>query len=109
MKKNIYLKYSNWLARNWKNKSFYETPKIAIRETGNRIIATLDLDNRYFLSSLYSIYPKNEQDQHSLKYYLALLNSNLSTYIIKKIAYELTKGAFTKCGRINYRRYHLEK
>jgi len=93
---DLYIKYGTWLARNWKNKSFYETPKIAIRETGNRIIANIDLDNRYFLSSLYSIYSKQQNDLHDLKFYLAILNSRLSTFIIKKIAFELTKGAFTK-------------
>ncbi len=96
IEEDLYLKYGNWLARNWKNKSFYEVDKIAVRETGNRIIATIDLEQRYFLSSLYSLYPRNSDDKHSIKYYLAILNSSLSTFIIKKIAYELTKGAFTK-------------
>jgi len=93
---NEYLKYGNWLARNWKNTTFYETPKIAVRETGNRIIATLDLENRYFLSSLYAIYPKQSDEVYLLQYILGILNSRLSTYFIKKIALDLTKGAFTK-------------
>lgn len=92
----LYLKYGDWLARNWKNKSFYETPKIAIRETGNRITATLDLENRYLLSSLYSIYPKSKFDINFIKYLLGLINSNLATYYITKVAFETTKGAFTK-------------
>ncbi|MCH7501494.1 MAG: hypothetical protein IH886_16100 [Nitrospinae bacterium] len=94
--KNVYLKYGDWLARNWKNKSFYETPKIAIRETGKRIIATLDLEERYFLSSLYAIYPKENVEEVSLYYLLGILNSFLSSYFVKIIAFELTKGAFTK-------------
>jgi len=93
---NLYVKYGQWLARNWKNTTFYETPKIAIRETGSRIIATLDLENRYFLSSLYAIYPKSEGERVSLKYLLALLNSSLATYYVKIIALDITKGAFTK-------------
>lgn len=93
---NLFLKYGPWLARNWKNKSFYETQKIAIRETGNRIISTLDIENRYFLSSLYAIYPKSVTEQLSLKFILGILNSNLATYFVKKTALELTKGAFTK-------------
>ena len=93
---DLYLKYGNWLARNWANKSFYETAKIAVRETGNRITATLDNENRFFLSSLYSVYPKSETDPHSLEYYLGILNSTFATYFIKKVAFELTKGAFTK-------------
>lgn len=93
---NLYVKYGQWLARNWKNATFYETPKIAIRETGSRIIATLDLENRYLLSSLYAIYPKSEGEQVSLKYLLGLLNSSLATYYVKIIALDITKGAFTK-------------
>ncbi len=96
LERNLYLKYGPWLARNWKNTSFYETPKIAIRESGNRISATLDLENRYFLSSLYGIYPKSANDPHSLLYILGLLNASLTTHFVKMIALNLTKGAFTK-------------
>jgi hypothetical protein len=94
--RDFYLKYGSWLARNWKNTSFYETPKIAIRETGNRIVATFDPENRYLLSSLYAIYFKSETDQLSLLYLLGILNSSLATYCVRKFALELTKGAFTK-------------
>jgi hypothetical protein len=96
IEENLYVKYGPWLARNWKNKSFYETEKIAVREAGDRIIATIDYENRYFLSSLYSIYPKGETDLYSLLYILGILNSRLSTYYMKAIAFNLTKGAFTK-------------
>lgn len=96
VEEDLYLKYGNFLARNWQNKSFYETPKIAIRETGNRIIAALDLENRYFLSTLYAIYPKTEFTIDYLKYLLGILNSKLATFFIKKIAFDLTEGAFTK-------------
>jgi hypothetical protein len=93
---DLYLKYGDFLARNWQNKSFYETPKIGVRETGNKIIAALDLENRYFLSSLYAIYPKGEFNISYLKCFLAILNSSMATFFVKKIAYDLTKGAFTK-------------
>ena len=96
IEKNLWLKYGSWLARNWQNKSFYEVPKIAVRETGNRVIATLDLEHRYFLSSLYAIYPKDQGTRLSLSYLLGIINSQLSTYFLKKVALELTKGAFTK-------------
>ncbi|MBI5869590.1 MAG: N-6 DNA methylase [Actinobacteria bacterium] len=92
----LWLNYGPWLARNWKNVSFYETPKIAIRETGNRITATVDFEERYFLSSLYSIYPKKDEDHSSLLFILGLLNSSLATFFVKKVAFDLTKGAFTK-------------
>lgn len=96
--KNVYLKYGDWLARNWKNTSFYETNKIAIRETGKRITATLDLEKRYFLSSLYAIYYKQEKlnNESDLKFLLGILNSELANYYIKLIALNLTEGAFTK-------------
>jgi adenine-specific DNA-methyltransferase len=109
LEKNIWIKYGDWLARNWKNTSFYETPKIAIRETGNRIVATLDLENRYFLSSLYAIYQINPDLPLSLKYLLSLINSSLASYFVRVVALELTKGAFTKLrtnqlGRLPIRR-----
>jgi type I restriction-modification system DNA methylase subunit len=93
---NLWVKYGSWLARNWKNKSFYETPKIAIREAGERIIATIDLENRYFLSSLYAIYPQSVDDKLDLSFLLGIINSKFGTYFVKKVALELTKGAFTK-------------
>ncbi|MCX6600996.1 MAG: Eco57I restriction-modification methylase domain-containing protein, partial [bacterium] len=93
---NLYVKYGPWLARNWQNTSFYETPKLAVRETGARIIATLDLENRYFLSSLYAVYPKAQARAETLSYLLAIVNCRLATYFLKVIALDLTKGAFTK-------------
>ena len=93
---DIFIKYGDWLARNWKNKTFYERPKIAIREAGNRITACLDFENRYFLSSLYAIYPKTTYDNNDLKVLLAILNSTFATFFIQKIAFDLTQGAFTK-------------
>ena len=93
---DVFIKYGDWLARNWKNKTFYERPKIAIREAGNRITACLDFENRYFLSSLYAIYPKTTYDNNDLKVLLAILNSTFATFFIQKIAFDLTQGAFTK-------------
>lgn len=76
--------------------TFYETPKIAVRETGARITATLDLENHYFLSSLYAIYPKESGEIIALPYLLGLLNSTLANSFMKVIALSLTEGAFTK-------------
>jgi hypothetical protein len=94
--KNLWIKYGNWLARNWQNKSFYEVEKIAVRETGARIIATLDNEHRYFLSSLYSVYPITGANAHSLKYLLGVINSKLATWFVHLIAFGLSQGAFTK-------------
>jgi adenine-specific DNA-methyltransferase len=93
---DLYLKYGDWLARNWQNRSFYETPKLAIRETGARITATLDEDSRYFLSSLYAVYPKEPSGGAQLKSLLAILNSAFATWFVRLIAFGLTEGAFTK-------------
>jgi hypothetical protein len=112
--KDLWLKYGDWLARNWQNKSFYEVQKIAVRETGARIIAALDDENRYFLSSLYSVYPIQQDEPHSLKYLLGIINSNLATWFIRLIAFELTEGAFTKIrtnqfGRLPIRKIDFKK
>ena len=93
---DVYLKYGSWLARNWNNTSFYECNKIAIRETGDRINACLDTEHRYFLSSVYSIYPKEEYTLEALKALLVVINSRFATFYIQKIAFDLTEGAFTK-------------
>lgn len=93
---DLWIKYGNWLARNWQNKTFYEVEKLAVRETGSRIIATLDADKRYFLSSLYSVYPIKNSLGPSLKYLLGIINSNLATWFVHLIAFGLTEGAFTK-------------
>jgi type I restriction-modification system DNA methylase subunit/predicted type IV restriction endonuclease len=96
LEKEVFVKYGPWLARNWQNRSFYERPKIVVRETGNRIHAALDTEHRYLLSSLYSIYPKDDSGDTSLYFYLGILNSALATFFISVIAYDMTQGAFTK-------------
>ncbi|MBT2559572.1 N-6 DNA methylase [Hymenobacter sp. ISL-91] len=93
---NLYMNYGPWLARNWANKTFYETEKIIVRETGSRITATLDTKHHYVLSSLYAIYLKDNNSSLSHTFLLGILNSGISTYFIKKTAFELTEGAFTK-------------
>lgn len=92
----LYIKYGKWLARNWANKSFYERPKIAIREAGRNITACLDDNNSYLLSSLYSLYPKAEYTINDLKIILGFINSKLATFYVTKVAFDLTEGAFTK-------------
>jgi len=96
LENDLYVKHGPWLARNWKNKAFYETPKIAVRETSAWITATLDLDGRYLLSSLYSVYPRPSVESVDLRFLLGILNSSTATYYIKIIALGITKGAFTK-------------
>ena len=92
----LWLNYGSWLARNWKNRDFYERPKIGIRETGSRLTATLDIEQRYFLSSLYSVYFKNDGQPEKLNYLLGILNSELASWLASIFALSATKGAFTK-------------
>jgi len=92
----LWLNYGPWLARNWQNKDFYERLKIGIRETGSRLIATLDTQNRYFLSSLYSVYYKDDNRRENLSYLLAILNSEFASWLASVFALSATKGAFTK-------------
>ncbi len=93
---NLWLNYGPWLARNWQNPDFFERPKLGIRETGSRLIATLEIDNRYFLSSLYSVYFKDENQSESLSYLLGILNSEFASWLASIFALNATKGAFTK-------------
>jgi type I restriction-modification system DNA methylase subunit len=92
----LWLNYGPWLARNWQNKEFYERPKIGIRETGSRLTATLDTENRYFLSSLYSVYYKDDNRRENLSYLLGVLNSEFASWLASIFALSATKGAFTK-------------
>jgi len=92
----LWLNYGPWLARNWQNKDFYERLKIGIRETGSRLTATLDTENRYFLSSLYSVYYKDDNRRENLSYLLGILNSEFASWLASIFALSATKGAFTK-------------
>lgn len=94
--RNLYVKYGDWLARNWSNTSFYERKKIAIREAGKVITACIDEDNSYFLSSIYAVYPQKDYDDDLLLFLLGILNSKFATFYVTKIAFDLTEGAFTK-------------
>ncbi len=42
------------------------------------------------------MYPKENFDYEELKFLLGIINSSFATFYIKLIAYNLTKGAFTK-------------
>jgi len=93
---HVWVMYGNWLARNWANQDFYDRPKILVRETGNRITATLDEDHRFVLSSLYAVYPKAKHSKANLKFLLGILNSLLINNLATVFALNATRGAFTK-------------
>ena len=94
-----YINYGNHLACPRDNKIF-EQPKILIREAGNKIIATLDKDNYYILSSLYNGILINEEFE--IEFIISQLNSKLFQFLLNQLTFEKTKGAFTKARIFHY-------
>lgn len=96
---NKYILHGNHLA-NPRKAEVFEQDKIVIRETGNKIIAAYDDKHFYALSTLYSLNLINKS--YSLKYILALLNSSVFHFLMNLIAFEKTKGTFTKTRIFHY-------
>lgn len=99
VKTHRYVNYGKHLA-NPRNPSLFENNKIIIRETGNRIIATVDENSHYALSTLYSGYIIDER--FTLKSILGLLNSEIAHFLMILMAFGRTKGAFTKTRIFHY-------
>lgn len=95
----LYVNYGKHLA-NCIRYDIFEQPKILIREAGATIVATYDEDNYYIMSSLYNAIIKNEA--YSLRYLLGLINSKVFQFLMNKITFEKTKGAFTKARIFHY-------
>ena len=96
---NLYLNYGDFLACP-RNPEIFEQNHILIREAGNTIVATLDEDKHYIMSSLYcGILINNKFD---LKYVLGLINSKLFQFLMYKMNFENTQGAFTKAKIYHY-------
>ena len=96
---HLYLLYGKHLACP-RSKEIFEQPKILIREAGAEITATYDDNNYYIMSSLYNAILRDQS--FSLKYLLGLINSQLFQYIMYKLTFEKTKGAFTKAKIFHY-------
>lgn len=96
---HLYLLYGKHLACP-RSRKIFEQPKILIREAGAEITATYDDNNFYIMSSLYNAILRDQS--FSLKYLLGLLNSQLFQYIMYKLTFEKTKGAFTKAKIFHY-------
>ncbi|MBR3522272.1 MAG: N-6 DNA methylase [Prevotella sp.] len=64
-----------------RDKSLFETEKIVIRKTGDRLICCYDNNNFYFDTLVHGIYQL--YDNYSLKYILAILNSKPATYFYR--------------------------
>jgi adenine-specific DNA-methyltransferase len=96
---NLYINYGKHLACPRKH-GIFEQPKILIREAGAVITAAYDDENYYIMSSLYNALLID--NQFNLKYILALINSSLYQYLMNKLTFEKTKGAFTKAKIYHY-------
>lgn len=95
----LYVNYGNFLACP-RTPDIFEQPKILIREAGARITAAIDYDNHYIMSSLYNAILIDEK--FSLEYLLGLINSTLFQFLMNKLTFEKTKGAFTKAKIYHY-------
>ena len=95
----LYINYGKHLACP-RNPEIFEQPKILIREAGAKITATIDENNYYIMSSLYNAILLNKK--FDLKYLLGLIYSNLFQYLMYKLTFEKTKGAFTKAKIFHY-------
>lgn len=96
---NIYVNYGKHLAcprHAW----IFEQPKLLIREAGATITATYDDKNYYIMSSLYNAILINPI--YDIKYILALINSHIYQFLMNKLTFEKTKGAFTKAKIFHY-------
>ena len=96
---HLYLQYGKYLACP-RYKEIFEQPKILIREAGSVITATYDDNNFYIMSSLYNAILRDKA--FSLKYLLGLLNSRLFQFLMYKLTFEKTRGAFTKAKIFHY-------
>ncbi len=102
----LFVNYGKHLAcprHNW----IFEQPKILIREAGASITATYDESNYYIMSSLYNAILKDIK--YDLKYLLALINSKVYQFLMNKLTFEKTKGAFTKAKIYHYYKLPVKK
>ena len=90
-----------------RNYSIFEQPKILIREAGATITASIDEYNYYVMSSLYNGIPIDKK--FNLKFILSLINSRLFQFIMNKMTFEKTKGAFTKAKIYHYEKLPIRK
>lgn len=103
---HLFVNYGRHLACP-RNPEIFEQPKILIREAGATITATLDDENYYIMSSLYNAILID--DSYSMKYLLGLINSRLFQYLMYKLTFEKTKGAFTKAKIFHYYELPVKK
>ncbi len=77
-----YVKYGKWLAEP-RDPQAYSSPKIIVRQTADYPIATFDASGMIPKDTLYCIYHKETNEEISLKYVLAFLNSKIMKWIFQ--------------------------
>jgi hypothetical protein len=75
--------------------------KILIRETGKRITATYDNEQYYLLSSVYSLFLKDNSTA-DIKFVLGVINSNASQFYMQQLCFDNSTGAFIKARIFHY-------
>lgn len=70
------------------DKNVVENPKILIRQTGDRIIATTDYQRFYHLNNLHSFSPNTPEIIESFNSLLSIINSWFITWYYRKISLE---------------------
>lgn len=86
MEPEMYLSYGLWLAEPRNSAPFFDDEKIILRQTADCLIATLDTHKRINLNNVYNVGLLN--NDYSLKYILAILNSKLMEYLYRNIVQE---------------------
>lgn len=105
--KGRYVNYGSYLACPRNPHIFEVNGKILIRETGKQITATYDNEQYYILSSLYSVFLK-ENLSYNLKYILGIINSNLSQFFMKQLCFDNSSGAFVKARIFHYQQLPIK-
>jgi len=80
---NYFISFGDWLAEPRYSANYDADEKIVIRQTGDSLIATIDIQKFIVRDNLYTIVPRTTE--LSLKYLLGLLNSRLLTWYYQNI------------------------
>ena len=86
----------------WGHRPSLDSPKILTRQTADRIIATFDDGQYYTTNSIHTTVLQDGNQNFSLKYILALLNSKLISFYYRKLISEAGQ-VFCQVKLINLR------
>jgi adenine-specific DNA-methyltransferase len=106
-----WISYGRWLAEPRKIENFNSKEKIIIRQTGDSLVATLDLEQFLCLNNTHTINLKNIQ--YNLRYILALINSRLMNFYYQSLNPEkgeaLAEVKATNVKQLPIRRIDFDK